>query len=106
VHDDLYVSLNDVKYLGNVTDRGDQIISDQVAAANATLASEGSATRVIMTTTLDANFHQHRLCDNSSSYFNALIFHGTHQSPDQRSFHPNHSGQRAYAKAVLAALGL
>ena len=106
VYDDLYVSLMDAKYIDNVTDRGDQIISDQVAAANATLASEGSATRVVMVSTLDTQFHQHRLCDNSSSDFNALIFHGTHLNPDQRSFHPNASGQRAYAKAVRAALGL
>lgn len=106
IPDDLYISLKDAEYIDNVTDRGDQIIADQIAAANAILAQEGSATRVIMASTLDTQFHQHRLCDNSSAYFNALIFHGTHLSPDQRSFHPNASGQRAYAKAIRAALGL
>ena len=106
VSDPLWVSYTDATWIDSIADQGDQIIANQVAAANQTLQADHVAVKVVMAQNVDHQFHGHRLCDSGTPYLNGVILHGDRTNPDQRSFHPNQGGQDVYARAVKAALGL
>jgi len=95
-----WVDYQDAQWINSLTDRGDAIISQQVSLANSRLRAMGSRT-VITYAPVVPQFANHGLCDRDGSYINGLQIDTIHETYKQTSFHPNYSGQRAYARAVI-----
>ena len=106
ISDPLWVTYTDATWIDSIVDQGDQIIANQVAAANEKLQAAGVTVKVVMAKNVDQQFHGHRLCDSNTPFLNGVILHGDLTKPDQRSFHPNMDGQNAYARAIKATLNL
>src|SRR5690349_12577276 len=100
------ISYRSAKAIDGATDLGDQAITNAVNKAQRYLAANHSSVRVVVTKTVDSEFHGHRLCDGGTWYLNGVVFASQTSTHTLRlSFHPNaHGGQAAYGRAFRTAI--
>ncbi len=100
------ISYNSAQAIDKAADLGDQAITNAVNKAQRYLTANHSTVRVVVTKTVDSEFHGHRLCDGGTWYLNGVVFASETSTKHLRlSFHPNaNGGQAAYGRAFRTAI--